>query len=74
MAGTLPIKVFICRITKLFLANKNIYSNLSCLKMANELTAGAQSEIKKLRLNKQINIEAYKENADVASGNCSGIM
>lgn len=42
--------------------------------MANELTDGAKSAIKKLRTNKAINIETYKESADVASGNCSGIM
>lgn len=42
--------------------------------MANELADGAKAEMKKLRLNKSINIEAYKESAEVASGNCSGIM
>lgn len=42
--------------------------------MADEMAEGAKSEIKKLRPNKSIDIEAYKESADVASGNCSGIM
>ncbi|XP_037046686.1 RNA 3'-terminal phosphate cyclase isoform X2 [Bradysia coprophila] len=44
------------------------------IKMANEFAEGAKSEMKKLNLNKSINIEAYKESADVASGNCSGII
>lgn len=42
--------------------------------MANELAEGAKSEIKKLRTNTAVNIEAYKESVDVASGNCSGIV
>lgn len=42
--------------------------------MADELTEGAKSAIKKLRINKPINIEAYKESPDVAIGNGSGIM
>lgn len=50
------------------------FTNLAYLQMANEFAEGAKSEIKKLRMNKSINIEAYKESADVASGNCSGIM
>lgn len=42
--------------------------------MANELAEGAKSEIKKLGMNNPINFEAYKESADVATSNCSGIM
>lgn len=42
--------------------------------MANEFAEGAKSDIRKLKVNKPIDIEVYKESADVASSNCSGIM
>lgn len=42
--------------------------------MAHEITEGAKSAIKTLQINKSIDIETYKESADVANGNCSGIM
>lgn len=42
--------------------------------MANDMTQGAAAEIRKLRLNKPINIKAYKENSDVANSSGSGIM
>ncbi|KAJ6643140.1 RNA 3'-terminal phosphate cyclase [Pseudolycoriella hygida] len=44
------------------------------IKMANEMAEGAKAEIRKLGINKSVNIEAYKESAEVASGNSSGII
>lgn len=42
--------------------------------MAHEFSDGAKIAIKKLGLNKFIEIEVYKESPDMAVGNCSGIM
>ena len=45
------------------------------LQMAHDTSNGAISSIKKqLKSYKPINIEVYKESADMAIGNCSGIM
>lgn len=44
------------------------------VKMADEMVAGARQAIKYVQHNKPCNIEAYKESADIARDNCSGIM
>lgn len=43
-------------------------------KLADEMVAGAKQALRNIQHNKPINIEAYKESADVARDNCSGIM